>query len=39
MINTEYLSISVIFLGGMYVGFKIKELLYNLRNYYQKRNP
>lgn len=38
-INTEYLAISVIFLGGIYFGFKLKEAFYNLNSYFQKRNP
>lgn len=40
VINTEYLAISVIFLGGMYFGFKLKQGLYNIAGYYQsRRNP
>ncbi len=40
VINTEYLAISVIFLGGMYFGFKLKQGMYNLNNYVNmRRNP
>jgi len=37
MINTEYLAISAILIVGIIVGYKIKEALYNLREYYSKR--
>jgi hypothetical protein len=37
VINTEYLAISVIFLGGMYLGFKLKQGLYKLAEYYDAR--
>lgn len=36
-INTEYLAIAVIFIGGMYVGFKLRQGLYNLSNYLNSR--
>jgi len=39
-INTEYLAIAVIFLGGIYIGFKVKEVFYSLAGYFnQRRNP
>jgi len=37
MINTEILAITAIFTSGFYVGFKIKQGLYNLNDYIQKR--
>ncbi len=37
VINTEYLAISVIFFGGMYLGFKLKQGLYALSKYYEAR--
>ena len=37
VINTEYLAISVIFFGGMYLGFKLKQGLYNISKYYEAR--
>lgn len=37
MINTEILAITAIFTAGFYIGFKIKEGLYNLKEYLIKR--
>lgn len=33
MINTEILAITAIFGGGFYIGFKVKEGIYSLREY------
>lgn len=38
MINTEYLAITAIFGAGLYVGFKIKEGIYSMRNYLKRKN-
>ncbi len=37
MVNTEILAITAIFVTGLYVGFKVREASYNLRNYLIKR--
>jgi len=37
MISTETLAITAIFIAGFYFGYKIKEGVYNLRNYVAKR--
>jgi len=33
MINTEYLAISAIFITGLYIGFKVKNLMIEVENY------
>ncbi len=38
MINAEYLAITAIFVCGLIVGYKVKEALYNLRDYFAKNN-
>ena len=37
MINTEYLAISAIFLGGFYLGFKVKGVALALKEYLKER--
>jgi hypothetical protein len=37
MVNTELLAVLAIFVTGLYVGFKVREASYNLRNYVIKR--
>lgn len=37
MVNTEILAISAIFLGGFFVGFKVKEAIYSIKEYVVKR--
>lgn len=36
MINSEYLAISAIFFGGFYIGFKVKEGVYFIKDYLSK---